>query len=129
MTDTDDDSDTDDLDYIARLRANIADPTRAVVRQCRNCDHRIAYRCWPADVGDTFEPSPALDAFLDGIAALDASADLTVYGGWMLNRDDRFDPDQPCQVWAGRDRRLVSTRPTISAAALDILLHICTAAS
>jgi hypothetical protein len=121
--------DTDDGDYISNLRAHIADPTQAVVFQCLKCGHRIAYRCWPADVGDTCESSAALDAFLDGLAALDACADWTVYGGWTLDRHDQFDPDPPCQVWAGRDRRLVSTRPHISAAVFDMTLHICTAAS
>jgi hypothetical protein len=110
----------DDEGYDDRLRTNIADPERAQVAQCPDCGARVAYRCWPTD---TFEPTPTLDAFLDGLTVLDAMADWTVYGGWMLT-DGPVDGSTRAQLWSGRERRLVTTG-TMATVVREMMVHIC----
>jgi len=96
-----------DQEYLAKLKANMADPGHAVTKVCSLCGHVDMLRAWPGP-----GPDGALDAFLDGLAGLAQRTGNMVYGFWMLAGNalppEGPQPDTPCQLWRANDRELVA---------------------
>jgi hypothetical protein len=114
-------------DYTAELKADMANPEKALCVQCPTCDWRMLYRCWPAR-GET---DANLAAFLDGLADLTTRTRIPAYGIWLLDADDEpptqdqlDDGNQRCQLYRAADRTLIAdgTFKDAIGAALD---HNC----
>jgi hypothetical protein len=109
-------------DALAELEANMSNPRRAQIRQCALCGTLIAFRAWPVA-----DPS-ALEAFLTGLAKLEAELACPVFGIWM-DQPDRWeaqpdDPTNPCELWRAGDRVLIGSGGVKEMAALGAA-HTC----
>jgi hypothetical protein len=89
--------------HLAKLRANMADPTDAPVAGCLDCPRRFIYRCWSGEKGD----QETIDAMLAGLDELAIATGLPVYGLYILKRGGYYpEPDDleaRCQLWRPGD--------------------------
>lgn len=104
--------------YLAKLRANAADPSEATILRCKlGCDWAVLIRHWPADGPE------ALAVFLDGLAEMAETTGHSAYGFWHEDDAGSRGPDQRLQIWRAADRALVFAGRARNAPPIE--RHVC----